>query len=212
MKIFIAGTDTNVGKTVVSSWLCLQTGYDYFKPIQTGVSEGRDSVLVSQYTNAHIYPEAYCYQAPLSPHTAAKLENQTIDIQRIQLPTSEKLIVEGAGGVLVPINANTLMVDLIKQFNIPLILVASSRLGMINHTLLSLEALRARHIDVLGVVVTGEPNDASCEAIEEYGNTTILAQLPFLPNLSKASLGQIPLGSRLTSIMTPQFLHYGEAI
>lgn len=202
MNIFITGTDTNVGKTVVCSWLCLQAGFDYFKPIQTGVSEGRDSLLVANYSNAHIYPEAYCYEAPLSPHIAARLEHETIDIQRIQLPSSDRLIVEGAGGVLVPINAKALMVDLVKQFNIPVILVASSRLGMINHTLLSLEALRSRYMDILGVIVTGELNAASCRTIEEYGNTPVLAQLPFLPDISKGSLSRIPLGSHLTSIMT----------
>ena len=201
MQVFITGTDTNVGKTVVCSWLCLHTGYDYFKPIQTGISEGRDSSLVSDYSNARIYPEACCYQAPLSPHLAAAYENETIDSQRIQLPASNQLIIEGAGGVLVPINANTMMVDLIKQFNVPVILVASSRLGMINHSLLSLEALRSRQCRVLGVIVTGELNEASCRSIEDYGNTKILAQLPFLPEVNRASLSQIPLGPNLTSML-----------
>ncbi len=201
MQIFITGTDTNVGKTVVCSWLCLQAGYDYFKPIQSGVCEGRDSSLVSEYSSAHVFPEAYCYQAPLSPHLAAAAEHETIDIQRIQLPASNKLIIEGAGGVLVPINSNTLMVDLIRQFNRPVILVASSRLGMINHTLLSLEALRSRDLSILGVIVTGDFNEASCRSIEEYGNTSVLAQLPFLPEVNKASLSRVPLGLKLASIV-----------
>ena len=202
MQCFITGTDTNVGKTVVCSWLCLQTGYDYFKPIQTGISEGRDSLLVSECSNARIYPEAYCYQAPLSPHLAAAAEHDTIDSLGIQLPPSNRLIIEGAGGVLVPINDTTLMVDLIKQFNVPVILVASSRLGMINHTLLSLEALRARHLNILGVIVTGELNHASCHAIETYGNIHVLAQLPFLPEISRTSLSRVPLGMILTTILT----------
>ena len=200
MQLFITGTDTNVGKTLVCSWLCLQTGYDYFKPIQTGIAQERDSLVVLEYSNARIYPETYCYQAPLSPHLAAAAEHETIDMQRIQLPASNRLIVEGAGGVLVPINNQALMVDLIVQLSIPVILVASSRLGMINHTLLSLEALRSRHLNILGVIVTGEPNDASCCSIEDYGSTQILAQLPFLPDVNKGSLGKIPLGSHLTSI------------
>lgn len=201
MQLFVTGTDTHVGKTVVCSWLCLQTGYDYFKPIQTGIAQERDASLVLQYSNAHIYPETYCYQAPLSPHLAAIAEHETIDMQRIQLPSSRQLIVEGAGGVLVPINDHALMVDLISQFNIPVILVASSRLGMINHTLLSLEALRARHLNILGVIITGEPNDASCRSIEQYGRTQILAQLPFISEINKESLSQIPLGLTLTSIL-----------
>ena len=201
MQIFITGTDTNVGKTVVCSWLCLQAGYDYFKPIQTGSGEGRDTPLVSRYSGAHVYPEAYCYHAPLSPHLAAAAENACIDIRTIQLPPSNRLIIEGAGGVLVPIHANTMMVDLIGYFNLPVILVASSRLGMINHTLLSLEALRARHLTVLGVIVSGELNPSSCQAIEHHGKTRVLAELPFLPEVSRASLRAVPLGSTLTSIM-----------
>ena len=202
MQIFITGTDTNVGKTVVCSWLCLQASYDYFKPIQSGVSEGRDSLLVSKYSGAHVYPEAYCYQAPLSPHLAAAAEQETIDIHRIQLPPSNNLIIEGAGGVLVPIHSKILIVDLIKQLNLPVILVASSRLGMINHTLLSIEALRARDLTVMGVIVSGEPNEGSCRSIEEYGNTQILAQLPLLPEVSKTALSRVPLGLNLTSILT----------
>ena len=200
MRIFITGTDTNDGKTVVSSWLCLKTGYDYFKPIQSGASEGRDSRVVAEYSGARVFPEAYCYQAPLSPHLAAAAEHETIDTQHIQLPDSNNLIVEGAGGVLVPINDHTLMVDFMKQLNVPVILVASSRLGTINHSLLSLEALRARNLDVLGVIVTGEPNDASIRSIEVYGHTEVLAHLPFLPELNQFALNQVGLGVKLTPI------------
>ena len=202
MQIFVTGTDTNVGKTVVCSWLCLQAGYDYFKPIQSGASEGRDSVLVSEYADAYVYPEAYCYQAAVSPHLAAAAEHEIIDCRSIQLPASNRLIIEGAGGVFVPINNNTLMVDLIKQFDVPVLLVAASRLGMINHTLLSLEALRTRDINVLGVIVSGDVNHASNHAIETYGNVRVLAQLPHLPALNKHALSQVPLGPSLTSIVT----------
>lgn len=199
--IFITGTDTNIGKTLVCSWLCLQTGYDYFKPIQTGTNEGRDSSIVSKYAGAHVHPETYCYQAPLSPHLAAAAENEIIDIQRIQLPSSDRLIIEGAGGVLVPINAHAMMVDLVKQFNVPVIIVASSRLGMINHTLLSIEALRSRNIDLLGVIVTGDLNEASCQAIEKYGQARVLAQLPFLPEVSRESLSRVPIGFELSNLL-----------
>ncbi len=201
MQIFITGTDTSVGKTIVSSWLCLHTGYDYFKPIQTGVSEGRDSLLVSEYSGACIYPEVYSYQAPLSPHLAAAAVHEIIDIERIQLPCSSRLVIEGAGGVLVPLNHEFLMVDLMKQINVPVILVASSRLGTINHTLLSLEALRSRGLDVPGVIVSGELNERVCHSIECYGNTRVLAQLPFVPDMNRSSLRQIPLGEQLLSIL-----------
>lgn len=201
MQIFITGTDTNVGKTVVSSWLCLQAGYDYFKPIQSGVCEGRDSLLVADYSGAVVYPETYSYSAPLSPHLAAAAEGEVIDTQRIQLPPSNHLIVEGAGGVLVPINADTLMVDLIEQLQLPVVLVVASRLGMINHSLLSLEALRSRNVSVLGVIVTGEPQEEWNRSIEEYGHTEVLAQIPFLPDVNKASLSRIQMGAKLASMM-----------
>ncbi|GFQ99996.1 ATP-dependent dethiobiotin synthetase BioD [Trichonephila clavata] len=141
MQIFVTGTDTDVGKTTISSWLCLHTGYSYFKPIQTGSTLGTDSHQMSNLTNANVYKENFVYKRPLSPHLAASLENDSINIDRINLPKTHNLIIEGAGGVLVPINKTTLMVDLIKKLAISTILVARSTLGTINHTLLSLEAL-----------------------------------------------------------------------
>jgi dethiobiotin synthetase len=201
MNIFITGTDTNVGKTVVSSWLCLHTGADYFKPIQTGAREGRDTDWVRSYSGARVHPEAYCYQAPVSPHLAAAAEQDVIDITTIQCPMVPRLMIEGAGGVFVPLSKQTLMIDLIQQFHVPTLVVAASRLGMINHTLLTLAALRARQIPVLGVIVTGMPNQDACEAIETYGETGVLAQLPFLPTLNQAALQQVPLGADLSKLM-----------
>jgi dethiobiotin synthetase len=199
MQVFITGTDTNIGKTLVASWLCLHTGYDYFKPIQTGSCEGIDSQTVFLLSGSKIFPEAYVYHEPVSPHLAAKLENQVIDIKNIKLPNSSYLIVEGAGGVLVPINENTLMIDLIKHFNIPVMLVVSARLGTINHTLLSLEALRKRDIDILGVTMIGD-NLHACEAIEFYGKCKVLAQVPTLPEITKEHLKKLPLGITLKEI------------
>lgn len=199
--IFITGTDTNIGKTLVSSWLCLHTGYSYFKPIQTGLADDRDSDTVSMLSNTRIYPEAYTYQAPVSPHLAAQLENKRIDISTIQLPVSERLIVEGAGGVLVPIDDKILMIDLMVQLDIPMILVASSRLGTINHTLLSLEALARRSCSVLGVIMTGEFNQANKDAIEYYGQTRVLAELPWLHDVNQNTLKQIPLTEDLQDLL-----------
>lgn len=201
MKIFVTGTDTNVGKTLICSWLCLQAGYDYFKPIQTGLCEGRDSEVIERLSGTRVFPEAFCYQAPVSPHLASALEDETIDMQSIQLPESNRLIIEGAGGVLVPVNTDTLMVDLIKHLNIPVILVASSRLGMINHSLLSIEAMKARNLDILGVIVSGEPNSSSCEAIEVYGKVPVLAQLPFLSAVNREELGKVALGRTLSTLL-----------
>ena len=176
MKIFITGTDTNVGKTLISSWLALHTGFSYFKPIQTGLKEGRDSSEVQRLANAKIYPESYAYNAPLSPHLAAKIEAEKIDLEKIILPQENNLIIEGAGGVLVPINDKYLMIDLIKKLGAPVIVVARTSLGTINHTLLSLEALRSRNIPIVGVIMNGEQNSQNSNAIELYGQTSILAQ------------------------------------
>ncbi|MGL9725286.1 MAG: dethiobiotin synthase [Wolbachia sp.] len=195
MKIFITGTDTDIGKTTISSWLCLHTGYSYFKPIQTGGILGTDSYQVSNLTNANVYKENFVYKEPLSPHLAAY---DSIDIN---LPKAHNLIIEGAGGVLVPINKTILMVDLIKKLAIPTILVARSTLGTINHTLLSLEALRARNIPILGVILNGLPNQDNLEAIEFYGKTQVLASVPKLQQVDREHLMQTPLSNRLKAIL-----------
>ena len=202
MHIFITGTDTHIGKTLISSWLCLQTGFDYYKPIQTGSSEETDTETLSYLCNhaTRTHKERYCLKAPLSPHLAANLEKKTININNITLPTSQRLIVEGAGGLLVPLNEKHLMIDLIKKLDIPVILVASSRLGTINHTLLSLESLKARHIKTLGVILNGKCNQANCDAIAFYGSTVILAQMRFLVDVQSSILQKIPLTQSLKKL------------
>ena len=200
MHIFITGTDTNIGKTLISSWLCLHTGYGYFKPIQTGTSEGTDSQIVAGLTDAQIYQESYLYKDLSSPHLAASLENQEIDIAKINFPKAQNLIIEGAGGLLVPINKDYLMIDLIKYFSIPVIIVARSSLGTINHTLLSLEVLQTRNITTLGVIMTGELNQPNADAIEYYGKTKVLAQFPFISSINKDNLKKIPLSQNLQKI------------
>jgi dethiobiotin synthetase len=200
MKVFISGTDTNIGKTLISSWISIHTGFAYFKPIQTGLKEGRDSSQVQRLSRVKIYPEIYAYQEPLSPHLAARIENDRIDIEKIRLPDENNLIIEGAGGVLVPINDKHLMVDLIKKLGAPVILVSRTILGTINHTLLSLEALRLRDIQVLGVVMNGEQNIENIKAIEFYGHTTILAGFPKLQKINNDILKKLPLSEKLTQI------------
>ncbi len=201
MQIFVTGTDTDVGKTTISSWLCLHTGYSYFKPIQTGSILGTDSHQISNLTNANVYKENFVYKRPLSPHLAASLENDSINIDRISLPKTHNLIIEGAGGVLVPINKTTLMVDLIKKFATPTILVARTTLGTINHTLLSLEALHARNVPILGVILNGLLSQDNLEAIEFYGRVQVLASVPKLQQIDREHLMQTPLSNRLKAIL-----------
>lgn len=201
MHIFVTGTDTNVGKTLVCSWLCLHTGYHYFKPIQSGSVEGTDSKTVSALSTTRIYLETYKHQAPLSPHIAAKLEGEEIDLNEIKFPETPNLIIEGAGGVLVPLNSDQLMIDLIQTLQVPTIIVSRSTLGTINHTLLTLAALRERHIPVLGIIMNGEHHPESAQAIADYGKTSILATLPFLPEINKATLKSIVLPSSLKQLL-----------
>ncbi len=201
MRIFITGTDTDVGKTVISSWLCVHSGYDYIKPIQTG--RERDQSTVKALSQAVIHPECYLLKTPVSPHHAASLENVRIETENIPLPDVPNLIVEGAGGVLVPLNENTLMIDLIKYLGTPVILVARTTLGTINHTLLSLEALKSRGIPVLGVILNGLDHPASREAISFYGQVDILATVFPFKALSYEALKQVPLTPSLKEILEP---------
>jgi dethiobiotin synthetase len=201
MNIFITGTDTNVGKTLISSWIALHAKFAYFKPIQTGLNQGSDSQQVKELSNAKIYPEVYAYQDPVSPHLAAKIKNDTIDIEKILLPKEDNLIIEGAGGVLVPINDKYLMVDLIKKLGAPVILIARTTLGTINHSLLSLEALRSRNIPVLGVIMNGEQNLHNSNAIELYGGAPILAEFPKLESVNIHTLKSVALLQKMQQIL-----------
>ena len=200
MNVFITGTDTDIGKTLVSSWLCLHTGYDYFKPIQTGSIASFDSHTVATLSNVHVHKESYVFKAPLSPHMAAQDEAQTIDFDHIQLPKTNHLVVEGAGGIKVPINDTQLMSDLVLHFEMPCILVARSKLGTINHTLLSLDYMRQRNINVLGVVMSGDINPRNRDAIEKYGQVEVLAELPHLKSIDYQALKKIPLTSCLKKL------------
>ncbi|MDD4975580.1 MAG: dethiobiotin synthase [Bacteriovorax sp.] len=193
MNIFITGTDTNVGKTLISTILALKLNYKYWKPIQCGLSEMSDSDWVKQYIgNDRIQKETYSLRDPLSPHLAARNDNQEIHLHKIinQFPV-DKTIIEGAGGLLVPLNAKEYLIDLIPKDKCKIILVARSTLGTINHTLLSIEALKNRNLDLWGVVMMGNKNHDNKLAIEWYGKTMVLAEIPFVKKINKESLLQI---------------------
>ncbi len=200
MSYFITGTDTNIGKTLVSSWLCLQTGYDYFKPIQSGAIESRDSLDVQRLSGTFCHAECYSLKAPLSPHHAAQLEGISLDLQQITLPLSSKLIVEGAGGVFVPINDQFVMLDLMVKFNLPIIIVARTTLGTINHTLLTIQAIQQRELEITGIILSGEPNANNAKTIEHFGNVPVLATLPHLRRIDKQTLLDLPLPHRLKEL------------
>ena len=196
-RFFITGTDTNVGKTVVSALLCAALGAIYWKPIQTGTREGSDRATVmriAQMPKNRTLPEAYRFAPPVSPHLAARLAEARIELRKIKLPQiadSENLIVEGAGGALVPINSRQLMTDLMAYLNLPVLLVARTSLGTINHTLLSIAALRAARLDLRGVVMVGKENRENRAAIEHYGEIEIVGAVPPLAKVNRATLVRI---------------------
>jgi dethiobiotin synthetase len=187
MKIFITGTDTNVGKTIVSSWLSYHYNFHYWKPIQSGDDNGiSDTEFMRKICNLNenikIFDPIYSFPDHLSPHIAAKINNESIDLSKIinSSPNEKKLLIEGAGGVFVPINEKFLMIDLMEVLEAPVIIVARSGLGTINHTILTLEALRERRIKVLGVILNGEKNIENKKAIEFYGKIKVIFEFPKL--------------------------------
>jgi len=193
-QIFVTGTDTNVGKTVVSAMLTLGLGAAYWKPIQSGMEPITDTDYVQKVTqldSSHFLPERFLLPEPLSPHASAAIAGIKINLSDFQLPIADEkpsLIVEGAGGLLVPLNQQDLMIDLIQALHLPVCLVARSSLGTINHTLLSIQALRRAEIPILGVILNGAKNQVNREAIAHYGKVPILGELDFLDEMNPATL------------------------
>lgn len=190
---FITGTDTGIGKTIVSAILTKGLGATYWKPVQSGLQEETDTEVVKRLTDlpsSCFKPESYKLNEPLSPHASARIDGVHIDMDNFRIPgyETDHLIVEGAGGVLAPLNDESLIIDLMVRLKLPALVVARSELGTLNHTLLTLEALEKRNIPVLGVVMNGPQNESNRKAIEYYGKTSVLAEIESLDELSPAVL------------------------
>lgn len=189
---FLTGTDTDVGKTVAAAWLCRHLNAHYWKPMQCGLTPPTDCDTVLDLIGGdktRIHRPVYELKEPLSPHEAAKREDKHLTLKALTPPAVDgPLIVEGAGGILVPINEEHLMIDLMVGLGLPVILVSRSTLGTINHTLLSLEALRRRDLEIAGVIVVGPPHPHNVVAIREYGRVPIIGEIPMLEPLSAQSL------------------------
>jgi dethiobiotin synthetase len=179
---------------VFAAGLAGALGARYWKPVQSGLEDETDSQTVARLSglpSGHILPEAYRLTAPLSPHLSARLDGVEIDIGKLLPPQSEgPLVIEGAGGLLVPLTATTVFAEVFAQWRIPVILCARTALGTINHTLLSLEALRRRAIPVCGVAFIGPENANTQATIATIGQVDILGRLPMLDNLTRESLAQ----------------------
>ena len=193
-RIIICGTDTDVGKTIVSSFFVQGLKGIYWKPIQSGTEEGTDTKTVCNLLNLEpnrYLSERYKFKAPVSPHWAAERESSFIEPNNLHLPDLKKLIIiETAGGLMVPLNRNWLQIDQLKVWGAPIILVARTGLGTLNHTLLSLEALRNRNIHVLGIVLNGPPHNDNPKTLEQFGDTKILASLPIFDEVNAKVLSQ----------------------
>lgn len=188
-RIMVAGIGTDVGKTVVSAILTTLLDGDYWKPIQCGEEEHADTVKMQQWidTTRHaIHAPAYSLKAPLSPHHAARLENTLIDLDSIHLPSTRRtLIIEGVGGILVPLTSKISCIDLFKSWNCEWIVVSKHYLGSINHTLLTLEVLKILGLPILGIIFNGEYNPDSENAILGISQLPVMGRLFPEDNLNR---------------------------
>jgi dethiobiotin synthase len=189
---FVTGTDTGVGKTVVAAALAMRTGYGYWKPIQTGPES--DTAEVRRLAACEVFDQGVRLTDPVSPHLAAERAGVKIELSKIllQAPAERSWIVEGAGGVLVPVNDREKMIDLMALLSLPVVVVARGTLGTINHTLLTLAALRSRGLSVDRVVVVGPPNPDNNAAIQKFGNVPVSAMPWFDPLTPEALRGWTP--------------------
>jgi dethiobiotin synthase len=189
---FVTGTDTDVGKTLVAAWLLTQLDASYWKPVQAGVMPETDSSVVRRLAEIEpdrILPEAYVLPEAIAPHEAARRAGIAIDMAKFVPPVSDRLlVVEGAGGLMVPLTDTAYVIDLAAELHLPLILVARSTLGTINHTLLSLEAIRRRGLPLAGVVINGPETPHNRAAIERYGQVEVIAEIPWLDVVNRSTL------------------------
>lgn len=190
--IVVTGTDTGIGKTVFAAALSGALDGYYWKPIQSGLAEETDSEAVRRLSGLaaeRILPERYRLRTPASPHLAARIDGVEIDTERLALPaTTRPLLIEGAGGLLVPLTREVTYIDMMARWRAPLVLCARTTLGTINHTLLSIEAIRARDIPLLGIAFLGDENPDSEAIIAAMGRTRRLGRLPPLAPLTAGSL------------------------
>lgn len=190
--IVVTATGTDIGKTVFAAALTVALDANYWKPVQAGLDDGTDSERVRALTGLaddRLLPEAYRLTTPCSPHRAAEIDGVAIDIEAlIPPPTDRALVIEGAGGVLVPLTRDVTFADLIARWRVPAVLVAATTLGTISHSLTAIEALRARGVAIRGVAFVGDPNEDSEATIAAMGRVKRLGRLPLLDPLDPTTL------------------------
>ena len=189
---FITGIGTGIGKTIVSAILVEKLKADYWKPVQSGDLDNSDSFSVKNLisnNSSKIHPEAYRLNQPFSPHKSAAIDGIEIDPENIVPPkTDNTLIIEGAGGLMVPLNKRFMMIDLIKKLDFPVILVSQNYLGSINHTLLSIQALKQYQIPIKGIIFNGVKDIYTKEFILDYSELKLLGQIPPYKSVDKMAI------------------------
>lgn len=190
--VIVAGTDTNVGKTVCAALLTCALDACYWKPVQSGLEDETDAQTVARIAGVseeRIFPEAYRLSAPMSPDQAARRDGVTVNDRELHPPKTERnLVIEGAGGLFVPLNDTLLQIDLFARWNLPLLLVARSTLGTLNHTLLSLEALSARKIPVAGIVLVGPRHEENEKTLQRWSSIPVRGIIPPLERIDRDEL------------------------
>ena len=203
MSFFLTGTDTEVGKTVICAWLMVHYKCHYWKPIQSGMDSPDTKTIqkITGFDNSFFFPPVYELQQPLSPHESAKRDGIKVELANFLLPRKEmKVIVEGAGGILVPINERYFIVDIIKKLKLPILLVARSGLGTINHTLLTVSELKKRNLPLLGIILNGKRNQSNKEAVEKYSGVSVVSELEPIKTLDRKTLLLHKPGGKLDEI------------
>jgi dethiobiotin synthetase len=193
LRIVVTGTDTEIGKTVFAAGLADLLGASYWKPIQSGLDGETDSEIVARLGGLgedRIMPERYRLNTPVSPHQSAAIDGVHIDANELVVPdtSGRPLVIEGAGGLMVPLDPSALYIDVFARWRIPVVLCARTSLGTINHSLLSIEALRLRDIGLLGIAFIGDSHPESERAICEIGRVKRLGRLPRLSPLTRSTL------------------------
>ena len=186
-RFVVTGTDTGIGKTIFSAALAQATGAPYWKPIQSGLEEETDSEIVARLAGVPVRPEAYRLVTPASPHIAAEIDGVNIDVEKLTPPPGD-LIVEGAGGALVPVTRTTLYADLFAKWQVPVIVCARTALGTINHSLLTIEALRSRGVPIHGLAFLGDAVEDSEAIISGISGVRRLGRLPVIDPLTSETL------------------------
>ena len=195
LKFVVCGTDTDIGKTLISAFLVRGLNSFYWKPIQSGIDNETDSEFVqriSEVSNEKILKEAYIFSNPVSPHWAAEIDKVKIQKSALNLPEiDQNLVIETAGGLMVPITRDFLQIDQIKIWDLPVIIVCRSSLGTLNHTLLSIEALRKRKIKILGLIINGKKHSDNPRTLKTFSNLPIIAEFPLIEDLNGNTLDKL---------------------